>query len=618
MNAKLPFIHKGDSGALNFSPRAGAQTNVMLYVFFGAVVIFFFLMGLRLFQLTIVKGAYYRGLSEDNRVREVVVEAKRGTLYDRKGYVIAESAPVEVTENDERERSKRVYKNPEPFAHVVGYRQTADENDIANDTCLNKLRLGDTVGKKGIERLFECELRGRNGKKLMEVNAQGVAERALHVVEPEDGQNIHLSLDSDLQKRAYQLLEGKKGSVIAVNPKTGEILTLASNPSFNPQIFEDNSTEEVSRLLQDENRPLFNRATEGTYPPGSVFKMAMIAAGLEEEAVTETDTIMDTGKVELGDREFGTWAYLEQGRTEGEIDAVKALQRSNDIYFYKLSEKLGPEKMKKWAEVFGFQNLTGIGISESMGTIPSPFWKEDTIGEHWYTGDSYNFSIGQGYVLATPLQVALAAVPFANGGMWCKPMLVKEGNELGIKPDCKELPVTKKTMEVVREGMYQACKPGGTAWPLFNFKVKDVQAIERAEASGSARLVSKDQSASGSAQVAGASDSARLAQNNGPTPTQVPEPTNMPIEELWDANFLVSSSAAYLRNVPTKEIELGCKTGTAESGGKKDPHAWFTAFGPFEDPEILVSVMLEEAGQGSDMAAPVAREMLRMYFEREE
>lgn len=615
MNAKLPIIHKGDSGTLNFSPRAGARTNVMLYLFFGAVVIFFLLMASRLFQLTIVKGAYYRGLSEDNRVREVVVEAKRGSLLDRKGYVIAESAFVEVTENDEREKSKRVYHSPEAFAHVIGYRQTADEQDIKNDACLNKLGLGDTVGKKGVEKLFECELRGRNGKKLMEVNAQGESERALHVIEPENGENIQLSLDSDLQKRAYQMLEGKKGSVVIVNPQTGEVLALASNPSFNPQVFEDNNAEAITQLLQDENRPLFNRATEGTYPPGSVFKMAMITAGLEESAVTKEDTILDTGKVELGDREFGTWAYLEQGRTEGDINAVKALQRSNDIYFYKLSEKLGPEKMKKWAELFGFHNLTGIGISESMGTIPSPFWKEDTIGEQWYTGDSYNFSIGQGYVLATPLQVAIGAVPFANGGLMCKPMLVKNGNELGIKPDCKALPISENSMQVVRQGMYEACKPGGTAWPLFNFRVKDVSAIEEQGASESAEL-SFDNESSGSARVAGASQSAQLEEAT--SPTRMPEPTSMPIEELWDANYLASSSSAYLRDVPNKEIELGCKTGTAESGGKKKPHAWFTAFGPFEDPQILVSVMLEEAGQGSDMAAPIAREMLRMYFEREE
>lgn len=600
MNAKLPLFHKGEIGNMHFGQRVQAQTNTMMYIFFAAVIIFFFILASRLFQLTVVKGNYYRSLSEDNRIREVVIEAKRGQIVDRRGYVIAENSDAELREGAIRINSKRYYKSPEAYAHLLGYRQIADERDIENDTCINKVRLGDKVGKKGIERLFDCELRGKNGKKLVEVNAQGELERTLTVVPPEDGSTVQLAIDSDLQQRAFQLLQGKKGSVVVVNPKTGEILALTSNPSFNPQVFEDNDAEKVSALFQDEDRPLFNRSTEGTYPPGSVFKMVMIAAGLEEEAVTKSDTVEDTGTVELGDREFGTWAYLEQGRTEGEIDAVKSLQRSNDIYYYKLSEKLGPEKMKKWSEIFGYQNLSGIGIEEAMGTIPSPFWKQDTLKEQWYTGDSYNFSIGQGYVLATPLQVALATVPFANGGEYCKPMVVKNGSEFAVQPDCKPLPMSDETIATVREGMHQACKPGGTGWPLFNFKVRDPKAPTptTAVASGSAGI---------------ATGSAALAQIS-----RIPEPTSMPIEELWDPNFLAASSSAYLRGYTTKEVDAACKTGTAESGGNNKPHAWFTAFAPYNDPEILVTVMLENAGQGSDMAAPVAREILRMYFERQQ
>ncbi|MFW5703509.1 MAG: penicillin-binding transpeptidase domain-containing protein [Patescibacteria group bacterium] len=597
MNAKLPYIHKGDIGRINFNPRAQAQNRLLMYIFFGAVVIFFVIMGMRLFQLTIVKGNYYRSLSDDNRIREVTIEARRGTIVDRKGYVIAESNEADIQEGIERVRSQRHYKDPEIFAHIIGYRQIADEKDSEQDNCLNKIKLGDKVGKKGIEKLFDCELRGKNGKKLVEVNAQGGMERTLHVVEPEPGEEIPLSIDGDLQIRAHQLLEGKKGVIVAADPRTGEVLTLASTPSYNPQVFEDNNAEAISQLFQDEERPLFNRATEGVYPPGSVFKMVVAAAALEEGTIDEDDTIYDSGKLELGDRSFGTWNYLEHGQTEGDVDVIESLRRSNDIFYYKVAEQMGPEKIKKWAEIFKYNQLSGIGISEVEGTIPSPFWKEETIGEQWYTGDTYNFSIGQGYVLASPLQVTLATIPFANGGKYCKPMLVKTENGLGIEPECTEVPMSEETLGIVREGMHQACLPGGTGWPLFNFTVRDA-----GEPMPTPKI---------------ASDAAGLGSPVA-TPSGAIAPTAMPIKELWDESYLVSSSAAYLRGQPTKQIELGCKSGTAESGQGNDPHAWFTVFAPYDDPEIIITVLLERAGQGSDMAAPAAREMLRMYFERME
>jgi penicillin-binding protein 2 len=602
---KLPLFHKGDIGNMDFNSRSRDYTGGIVYLMIALVGVFFLMMILRLFELTIVKGNYYRSLSENNRIREVTIEAERGKIVDRKGYVLADSSNVEVTESLKRIESKRLYKEPEQFSHVIGYRQIADKTDIANDPCLNKLKLGDKTGKKGVERLYECELRGRNGKKLIEVNAQGLFKRTLNVIEPEHGRTIQLALDSDLQKRAYQMLDGKKGVVVAMDPRSGEILAMASTPSFNPQAFEDNDAKEVSRLFNDENKPLFNRATEGTYPPGSVFKMVVAAAALEEEAIDRDTVVADTGKITAGNREFGTWNYLEHGQTEGDVDVIKSLQRSNDIFYYKIGEKIGPEKIKSWAEVFGYQARTGIGIDEAMGTIPSPFWKQDTIKEQWYTGDTFNLSIGQGFVLTTPLQVTIATAPFANeDGEACTPTLVKLGTPYAPSKRCKKIPMTEAVRATIREGMHQACKVGGTGWPLFNFRVKDPNAptptpsIDRS-ASESALLA-----ASGSAVLA-ATTSARIV---SPSPT----PTVMPIERLWDPSYLLASGSAALG---TKPMEVGCKTGTAESFQGEEPHAWFTAFAPFDNPEILVTVLLEKDGQGSDRAAPVAREILRTYFE---
>lgn len=626
MNAKLPLIKKGESGNISFSPRVQAQNHVLMYLFFAGVVIFFFVMASRLFQLTIVKGAYYHNLSEDNRIKEVTIEAQRGRITDRKGYVLAENEPAEIQEGVERIESNRTYRNPEPFAHVLGYRQIADDQDLENDVCFSKLKPGDTVGKKGVEQLFDCHLRGKNGTKLVEVNAQGEDVGTLHVVEPEPGQDVQLSIDGDLQQRAYQMLEDKKGVVVAINPQNGEVLSLVSRPSFDPQVFEDNQAEQVSDLFADENRPMFNRATEGTYPPGSVFKMVVAAAALEEEVIERGDTVYDSGKVELGDREFGTWNYLEYGQTEGEVDVIESLQRSNDIFYYKTAEEMGPEKIKKWAELFGYQAPTGIGISEQEGTIPSPFWKEDTIGEQWYTGDTYNISIGQGYVLSTPLQVAFATVPFANGERFCRPILVKSENGVGVETECWPVEIGDETMAIVREGMHLACQPGGTAWPLFNFTVVDPRGTMPEEAQADGGTTGDDEGAAGSdgselsAEERDADEGREENDSSEPEakPTRVPGPTEMPVAELFDEDFLSASSPAYLRGQPTQQIDLGCKTGTAESGGDNEPHAWFTVFAPYEDPEILITVLVENGGQGSDVAAPIARELLRLYFERSE
>lgn len=592
MNAKLPLFHKGDSGNMDFNTRTRGQNSTTLYIFFAAIGIFFFILISRLFQLTVVKGDYYRGLSERNRIREVVVEAQRGKIVDRKGYVLAENTPVEVNESLKRIVSKRYYKDGKDFGNILGYRQIADENDVENDPCINKIHPGDKVGKKGVEKLFECDLRGRNGKKLIEVNAQGLFKRTLNVVEPENGKTVQLSIDGDLQKRANELLTGKRGAVVGINPQTGEVLVMASSPSYDPQVFEDNKSDDINRLLKDSSKPLFNRASEGTYPPGSVFKPIVAVGALQEKSIEKDTVVEDTGKVKLGQQEFGTWNFLEHGRVEGNIDVIKAIQRSNDIFFYKIGEKIGPEKMKSWAEQFGYQSKTGIGIDEAMGTIPSPFWKQDVLKEQWFTGDTYNFSIGQGFVLVTPLQVALSVVPFANEGEYCSPSLIKMGTPLSPGRHCKKLPIEKDNIDLVREGMKQACQVGGTGWPLFTFRVKDPNApspTPTKAASGGAELANKEPS---------------------------PSPTTMPLDKLWDPTYLLATNSAMMQT--TKAVAVGCKTGTAESAQGGKPHAWFTVFAPFEKPEIAFSILVEEDGQGSDRAAPIARELLRQYFETQE
>jgi len=562
---KLSYIHKGDTGSMSFETKQRSFTQGLFMLYGLSVAIFLLIALVQLFQLTIVKGSYYTLLSDDNRVKEIIIEAPRGVINDRKGISLAISTKPNIIDDAGRLESRRIYKYPEEISHIVGYRQSADKDDLENDSCLNKLKYGDKVGKKGVEQLFECELRGKHGKKLIEVDTHGKYTKTLSVLEPIEGETINLALDIELQKKAMELLGDQKGAAVGLKPDTGEVLILASTPGFDPQSFEDGDTSASGLFITDTNKPLFNRATEGTYPPGSTFKLFVAAAGLEEEVITSEETIMDEGVIAAGPLKFHNWYFLEYGRTEGEVDMLKALQRSNDIYFYLLGGKLGPEKIKKWAELFGMQNITGIGLSESIGIIPSTFWKNDTFGERWFLGDTYNLSIGQGYVAATPIQIARGTAAFANDGYLCDPQLIK--NQPNNKSSCSKIPLSKKTYDIIREGMRRACTTGGTGYPFFDFSVN-----QQSESN-----------------------------NEVTSATTIDAPESSPSGMI------------------TNKIEVGCKTGTAESHAKSGmPHAWFTVFAPFEKPEIVLTVLVEEGGQGSEVAAPIAKDILKVYFERYE
>lgn len=543
MMKKLSIFQRGTSQGIGFSSPSNWYEEFFFFTLIGFTGIFCFVLVLRLFQLTVVKGEYYRGLSEGNRIREFLIEPRRGEIIDRKGYILAKNLDPdikadmeEIKKNNDRIVSKRVYEEPEAISSLIGYRQQADPNDIKQDNCFHKLRPGDQIGKKGVEKLFDCELRGQPGKKLVETDARGNFLRTLTIIPPKNGETIQLSIDWEIQKKAYEQMKDKKGAVVVNNPKTGEILALISSPFFNSQDFEDLNNTNIEKYLKDKEKPIFNRALEGTYPPGSLFKLVTGTAALEEKAIDEKTEIEDKGTVSAGSLTFGNWYFLQYGKTDGMVNIIKAIMRSNDIFFYLIGEKTGVDKMKKWAEILGLGRKTNIGLDEEEGIIPSTFWKKETLKDNWYTGDTYNFSIGQGYISVTPLQTLLTTSVFANNGLLCQPQLLKNS-----KPSCQKTPVSKKSLDLIREGMKQACSTGGTGWPLFDFK--------------------------------GGGNS----------------------------------------------IQTACKTGTAESHAISGmPHAWITVYAPYDNPEIALTVLVEEGGQGSDIAGPIAKELLETYFERKE
>ena len=424
--------------------------------------------------------------------------------------------------------------------------------------------LTDSIGKTGIERSYEKILHGQNGKELLEVDVQGQEIRPLGEREPVEGENIHTTLDLELQLAIKNAMsEVERGVVIASDPKTGGILALYSKPSFDPNIFtrgdtgdatEHQNAEEI--LTDSENEPLLNRAIAGVYPPGSTFKLVTAVAALSEGAIKEDTIIEDTGILRVGEFSFGNWYFLQYGKTEGPINIVGAIKRSNDIFFYKAAERAGVENISSFAKNFGLGGILGIDIEgESHGIVPSPSWKEKEIGEQWYLGDTYNYGIGQGYLLTSPLQVNMFTSVFANGGTLYEPHLLK--NQKSKIKNQKFL--KKEHVDLIREGMKQSCERGGVAWPFFDFRVKN---------------------------------------------------TRLPI----DGQDYVEEASGSARSV---RIPVACKTGTAEVSDKeKDPHAWITVFAPFHDPEIVLTVLVENGGEGSSVAGPIAKKILLDYLER--
>ncbi|MFA6250886.1 MAG: penicillin-binding transpeptidase domain-containing protein [Candidatus Shapirobacteria bacterium] len=441
------------------------------------------------FRLTIIQHKYYYGLARENRIYEGVIPAGRGDVVDRKGRVIAKSVYNYFKKDGDSKiyegtgefngfkfegkeigyDLKRQYLFGEAMGPITGYINMANQDDLAlSRKCGQELNKSDMVGRSGIEEAMDCELRGVDGKRLVEVDALGKYIRELGRQEPQVGKTVELAIDAFWQDKVYKMLEGKKGVVIMSEPKTGEIRVMVSSPGFDANVFSYEVDQvKIEEYLRDSSQtPLLNRAIGARYHPGSVFKMVMATAGLESGVVDKNYEILDTGIIKVGDYSYSNWLWSKRGGTDGMVNMIKAIKRSNDIYFYKLGEALGLDRIGEWSRKFGYGQKTGIEIgTEAEGIVPSEEWKLKTKGEKWYLGNTYHLSIGQGDLSVTPLQVNQMTDIVANGGKKCRPTLLK-----GKGGECEEVGLKKETINTVIEGMKEACKNGGTAWPLFNFK----------------------------------------------------------------------------------------------------------------------------------------------------
>lgn len=350
-------------------------------------------------------------------------------------------------------RPRRYYEFGHYMAHVLGYVAEASEDELAADQALD---LGDRVGKQGLELVLEDSLRGSKGRAELEVDAVGRLLTHKVNLDPHAGSDAVLSLDLDLQRFAAQELErnGHAGAVVVLEPFTGQVLALASTPGYDNNAFASGlSQSEWAALRDDPRHPLQNKAIQGVYPPGSVFKLVMALAGLAEGVIDPEETVFCPGHMRLGSHVFRCW----RKGGHGNVNLRQALVNSCDVYFYEMGQRLGVDRIAPFAKSSGFGRKTGIDLPhEKAGLIPTKEWKYKRFGERWQGGENLNMAIGQGYTLASPLQVARFVGSVVNGGYLLKPALLA-----GAKPTVTgRLPVTDSDLQMVRDAMVETVQTG--------------------------------------------------------------------------------------------------------------------------------------------------------------
>lgn len=504
-----------------------------LNLFLLLITAIFGLLLARLAHLQLIQGQKFKVLADENRFFRRQTPATRGVfldryqqplVYNKKYYfrsqdadqlfaqrqAIEQEQALRLLATDSAQVSyelRRLYRYPQALAHTLGYTAPASKQDLLDN---EQLQVSDWVGKIGLEKQFQNQLAGQPGYQLYEVNTMGEKQRLVRQTASLPGQNITTSLDPYLSQVAFKALGQQQGAVVILDAETGQVLSLVSKPAFDANdlsfAFIDENLEaqrqrNLQQYFQDERQVFFNRVVRGTYPPGSVFKLVTALAGLGTGAFDATTTVMDEGVLKVGEYEYANWYYTQYGRTEGELGLVRAIARSNDIFFYKAAEWTGVEALAKQARQFGFGQVTGIELpAEASGLVPDPAWKEEQFGERWYLGNTYHFGIGQGDMLVTPLQVAQLIQAVANQGEMCSPRLVT-GMAAGLGQDstspgqgsaqaargsiqagqsqtrqaqvsqeqCQQLGLPEADLRLVLQGMMEACSPGGTAFPLFKY-----------------------------------------------------------------------------------------------------------------------------------------------------
>ncbi len=446
-------------------------------------------------------------------------------------------------------RPLRYYPYQELGAHLFGYIGEITEEDLRQERFAG-YRPGDSVGKSGLEKAMESELRGQEGERLIEVDVRGKELRSLKTLEPQPGNRVYLTLQRGLQQAAEEALIGQAGAAVAIDVNTGDVLAMASSPAFNPAVFARGiSAKEWVSLLDDPRHPLQDKALKGQYPPGSTFKIVTVLAALRAGVAGPATSVNCSGSLQLGNREFRCWKKDGHGYT----DLHKALRESCDVWFYQVALSLGIDRIAAMARELGLGRSLGFELpGEKSGLIPDRDWKLQRYGTRWYDGESLNTAIGQGYVTVTPLQLAVMTAAVANGGKVFRPHIVKQVVGLDgavLRTTSPELlntvQVSAADLAVVRSGLEAVVnEPGGTG--------------------ASSRL--------NSVRVAGKTGTSQVVR--------------------MKEGRVKSQDVAYLLR----------------------DHALFVAYAPASAPRIAVAVVVEHGSHGGSSAGPVARAIFANYF----
>jgi len=579
------------------------------------------LLAARLFYLQVLEGEEFRRLSENNCIRLQSIDAPRGLIFDRNNRLLVDNRPafdLSIVPRDAKPVEATLKKiarygnvgetemmSKFPFKKIArSYKPVLLQQDIGRDTLaaleahrfdlpgvlinvtpcreyiykksashllgyLGRISIGelgsakysgcrtdDFVGKFGVEKSCETLLRGKRGGRQVEVNARGQVVKVMKTVDARPGHNIFLTIDQRLQQLAETLLSGMTGSVAAMDPRNGEVLVMASNPAFDSNEFVTGLSHEKWQLLvQNPLRPMENKVLQAGYPPASTYKIITAMAGLEEGVIDDNTSFFCPGYLKFGDRVFRCWNKYGHGK----VDVVKALAESCDVFFYQVGLGLGIERLAWYAKAGGLGKPTGIALfNENKGLVPTTMWKRKRLGRPWYRGETLSIAIGQGYNIATPLQMLVLTSAVANGGELYRPLVIKEvvsadGDviEKVQRQVTGRLPVSKKNLELIRKGLWEVVNGRrGTA------RITKLKTLEFSGKTGTAQVVGrkKKDAADGS------------------------EDAEEPIK----------------------------------------PHAWFVAYAPSVDPVIAIVVMIEHGEHGSSTAAPIASKLIDAYLNGDE
>ena len=589
-----------------------------------AAVFFFALIGMRLWYLQIISGERYQLLSQKNRTRYIPIAAPRGPIYDRDGLLLVDNRPSftltvlrqDVTDKElllqrladylgsdrqqlanawdkrryypryrpiplktdiDRDTLERLAENSvnlpgmlievqpmraypyhETAAHLFGHIGAITEKEL-NSREFRGYRAGEFIGKSGLEKHLEPYLKGQAGEKLLEVDVKGKELRQLQVQKPLPGKSVYLTLRRELQLATEQAFGDQAGAAVVLDVNNGDILAMVSRPAFDPALFARGiSNKEWQALIKNPDHPLQAKAISGQYPPGSTFKMVTALAALRAGVVTPNELIDCEGRISLGNRAFRCWKKTGHGPT----NLKKALRESCDVWFYEIALRLGIERMSTMARELGMGRSYDLPLDNEMpGLIPDKGWKRRRYNAPWYKGETVIAAIGQGYVLTTPLQLAVMTATIANGGTLYQPQLIKriedyQGRLLKeMEPKIiHTAQLDKKQLKSVKQGLEEVVNhPRGTG------KTSRLADIRVAGKTGTAQVVKlKDDPEEGEEQPSA--------------------------EEI----------AYRLRD-----------------------HALFVAYAPAEKPEIALAIIVEHGQHGGSAAGPIAKQIFDSYFHRQ-